>query len=198
MKFTTIAAAFALTVSGGMASADALNLNLSGGNPGGLWSLLGAGIDRAVKADDPDSVITYQATGGGFANLALLAANRTDMGLAHDAEVQLALSGSDPFSAPITNLMAIGYMYNWAPMHFFLNRAIAEQYNIDSLDDIATSGAPITIGINRSGNITSNVAEFMLAALEKLDDEWGSSVASDRPLIDGYRDLIGTCGYRKS
>ena len=43
-----------------------------------------------------------------------------------------------------------------------------------------------------------DIAEFMLAALEKLDDEWGSSVASDRPLIDGYRDLIGTCGYRKS
>lgn len=37
-----------------------------------------------------------------------------------------------------------------------------------------------------------DIAEFLLAALEKLDDEWGSSVASDRPLIDAYRELVGT------
>ncbi|MCI5109456.1 MAG: TAXI family TRAP transporter solute-binding subunit [Marivita sp.] len=162
MKLTSFAVALGLVVSTGMASAQSINMNLSGGNPGGLWSLLGAGMDRAVKADDPDAVITYQATGGGFANLALLASNRTDMGLVHDAEVKLGLNGQEPFKAPITNLQAIGYMYNWAPMHFFLNQSIAQEYNIDSLDDIATSGAPITIGINRSGNITSDVALFML------------------------------------
>lgn len=153
---------------------------MSGGSPGGLWSLLGAGIDRAVKADDPESVVTYQATGGGFANLALLAANRTDMGLAHDAEVKLAINGQEPFKAPVTNLRAIGYMYNWAPMHFFLKKSLADQYGIDSLDDLATSGAPITIGINRSGNITGDVALFMLAAAglteEKLTANGGSFV----------------------
>ncbi len=162
MKFKAIAMAVGLAVSVGAAQAESINMNLSGGNPGGLWSLLGAGMDRAVKVDDADAVITYQATGGGFANLALLAANRTDMGLVHDAGVKLGLNGQEPFKAPITNLKAIGYMYNWAPMHFFLNQSIAEEYNIDSLDDIAASGAPLTIGINRSGNITSDVALFML------------------------------------
>lgn len=163
MNFKTITVALGLAVSAGAVSAESINMNLSGGNPGGLWSLLGAGMDRAVKADDPDAVITYQATGGGFANLALLAANRTDMGLVHDAEVKLGLDGAEPFKAPITNLQAIGYMYNWAPMHFFLNQSIAEEHNIDSLDDLASSGLGITIGINRSGNITSDVALFMLA-----------------------------------
>ena len=40
-----IAAALALSAGlvGGMAQAEPLNLTLSGGNPGGLWSLLGAG-----------------------------------------------------------------------------------------------------------------------------------------------------------
>ena len=164
MKLKTIAAAIGLAVVATGASADSLNLNLSGGNPGGLWSLLGAGMDRAVKQDDANAVITYQATGGGFANLALLAANRTDLGMVHDAEVKLALNGQEPFKAPITNLKAIGYMYNWAPMHFFLNKSIADENGIDSLDDLATSGLPLTIGINRSGNITSDVALFMLAA----------------------------------
>jgi len=162
LKIATLAVGLALSAVPGQA--QSVDLTLSGGNPGGLWSLLGAGMDRAVKADDPDSVITYQATGGGFANIGLLAANRTDLGMVHDAEVKLALSGQEPFRAPVTNMQAIGYMYNWAPMHFFLNKGLAEEYGIDSLDDIAGSGAPLTIGINRSGNITGNVALFMLSA----------------------------------
>ncbi len=164
MKFTTLTAAICVALSAPAAFAEPLNLTLSGGNPGGLWSLLGAGIDRATKVDDGDSVVTYQATGGGFANIGLLGGNRTDLGLLHDAEAKIALQGGEPFQGPIENMRAIGYMYNWAPMHFFLNQDIAEEYGIDSLDDIATSGAPLRIGINRSGNITSNVALFMLEA----------------------------------
>jgi TRAP transporter TAXI family solute receptor len=153
-----------------MAVAEPVNLTLSGGNPGGLWSLLGAGIDRATKVDDGDSVVTYQATGGGFANIGLLGANRTDLGLLHDAEAKIALQGGEPFKAPINNMRAIGYLYNWAPMHFFLERSVAEEYNIDSLDDIAGSGAPLRIGINRSGNITSNVALMMLEEAGVTED----------------------------
>ncbi len=162
MRLKSLALAVCLGLGATTAQAESLNLTLSGGNPGGLWSLLGAGMDRAAKAADPNAVITYQATGGGFANIGLLGANRTDLGMVHDAEVKLALTGQKPFRAPITNMRAIGYMYNWAPMHFFLNKAIAEKHNIDSIDDIASSGAPISIGINRSGNITGNVALFML------------------------------------
>lgn len=180
MKIKALAVAVCIGVMPVAAQADSLNLTLSGGNPGGLWSLLGVGIDKAVRASDPNAVITYQATGGGFANIGLLGASRTDLGVVHDAEVKLALDGQEPFSAPITNLMAIGYMYNWAPMHFFLRKDIADQYKIDSLDDIATSGAPIAIGINRSGNITGNIALFMLdkAGLDeaKLNANGGSFV----------------------
>lgn len=162
MKLKTLGLAVGMMLSAAAGHAQ-VDLTLSGGNPGGLWSLLGAGMDRAVKADNSDSVITYQATGGGFANIGLLAANRTDLGLVHDAEIALALAGEEPFSAPVTNMMAIGYMYNWAPMHFFLDQDMAEEYGITSIADIASSGAPVTIGINRSGNITGDVALFMLA-----------------------------------
>ncbi len=170
MKYSAIVAAFGIAVSAGAVQAQSLNLTLSGGNPGGLWSLLGAGIDRAAQAADPSAVVTYQATGGGFANIGLLGAGRTDLGLVHDAEAQLALEGEEPFRAPITNMRAIGYMYNWAPMHFFLDRSMAEEYGIDSLDDIAGSGAPIRIGINRSGNITSNIALMMFELVGVTDE----------------------------
>jgi hypothetical protein len=36
-----------------------------------------------------------------------------------------------------------------------------------------------------------DIAEFMLAALEKLDVEHASSTVRNRPLIDSYRDLMG-------
>ena len=170
MKLSILAAAVGIAVSSTMAVAEPVNLTLSGGNPGGLWSLLGAGIDRATKVDDGDSVVTYQATGGGFANIGLLGANRTDLGLLHDAEAKVALQGGEPFKAPINNMRAIGYLYNWAPRHFFLERSVAEEYNIDSLDDIAGSGAPLRIGINRSGNITSNVALMMLEEAGVTED----------------------------
>lgn len=66
MKFPikAVAASIGLAVLASAASAESVNVTLSGGNPSGLWSLLGAGIDRAVKADDPSGVVTYQATRG--------------------------------------------------------------------------------------------------------------------------------------
>ncbi|MBO9422569.1 hypothetical protein J7481_23880 [Labrenzia sp. R4_2] len=41
-----------------------------------------------------------------------------------------------------------------------------------------------------------DIADFMLAALERLDSEHANSTGSNRPLIDAYRDLaaIGGCG----
>ena len=155
-------AALSISVIGTGVMADSVNVTLSGGSPSGLWSLLGAGIDRAVKVDDASGVVTYQATGGGFANIGLLGANRTDLGLAHDAEIKLALAGDEPFKAPIENLQAIGYMYNWAPMHFFIKKSLAEEYNIDSIDDLAKSGAAIRVANNNAGNIVANIATFML------------------------------------
>lgn len=162
--FKVVVAALSISMLGSGAVAESINVTLSGGSPSGLWSLLGAGIDRAVKADDPNGVVTYQATGGGFANISLLSADRTDLGLAHDAEVKLALGGEDPFRGPITNLQSIGYMYNWAPMHFFIKKSLAEEYAIDSIDDLANSGAAIRVANNNAGNIVANITTFMLDA----------------------------------
>ena len=48
MNLTAIALAMGVAVSTTAVHAQSLSLTLSGGNPGGLWSLLGAGIDRAA------------------------------------------------------------------------------------------------------------------------------------------------------
>lgn len=165
------------------AQAKPLNLTLSGGSPGGLWSLLGAGIDRALKAEDPASVVTYQATGGGLANIGLLDRGTTDLGLVHDAELKIALRGEPPFRAPVTTLRAIGYMYDWAPVHFFIRRDLAEQQDIHDIADLASLELPLRVGVNRPGNIAGLVALRMLEhaglSVRALEARGGRIVRAD-------------------
>src|SRR6056297_1941345 len=77
------------------------NLTLCGASPGGLWSLLGAGVDQAVKEAFPGSTVTYQTSGGGFANVVQLDQGKCDIAIIHDAEVKAARAGEEPFSAPV-------------------------------------------------------------------------------------------------
>ena len=51
------------------AQAQTVNESVCGASPGGLWSLVGAGLDAAVKAEAPGSTITYQTSSGGLANV---------------------------------------------------------------------------------------------------------------------------------
>src|SRR5690606_15995454 len=97
-------------------SAQTYNLTLCGASPGGLWSLLGAGIDAAVKASFPGSTVTYQTSGGGLANVGLLDQGNCDLAIIHDAEVKAALNGLEPFQAPIDSMRTVAQLYTWAPM----------------------------------------------------------------------------------
>lgn len=79
------------------ATAQTYNLTLAGASPGGLWSLLGAGIDGAVKEAYPGSTVTYQTSGGGLANVAVLQRGEAELGIVHDAELLVAKNGDEPF-----------------------------------------------------------------------------------------------------
>ncbi len=43
-----------------------------------------------------------------------------------------------------------------------------------------------------------DIADFMLTALEKLDSEHANTATHNRPLIDAYQNLAGSCEPRKS
>lgn len=159
--------------------AEPINATLAGASPGGLWTLLGAGLDSALKANEPGSSITYQTSGGGFANAALVSQGRAEMGLIHDAELKIAAAGGDPFREPIKNLRTIGYLYDWAPMQFIAASGWAAENNVISLVDIAANEASVDITINRPGNITGEVAAAMLEAAgagPQAIESWGGSV----------------------
>ncbi|HHX89849.1 MAG TPA: TAXI family TRAP transporter solute-binding subunit [Paracoccus sp.] len=159
--------------------AQDLTLTLAGASPGGLWTLLGAGLDSAAKQIAPGSTITYQTTGGGFANAAIVSEGRAEIGLIHDAELAIAVAGGEPFRGPIENLRTIAYLYDWAPMQFIASRNFAERHGITSLADFARTEAPVRITINRAGNITGQVASAMLEAAGADDAairSWGGTV----------------------
>jgi len=161
------------------ASAQKYNLTMCGASPGGLWSLLGAGVDQAMKAAYPGSVVTYQTSGGGFANVGLLSQKKCDMALVHDVEARLAMAGKPPFRAANNNLRAVGVMYTWAPMQLIVSKAFAEKHGIKSLEDIAAKKAPIRILLNRRGNVSAQVGLSMLnaaGASRKNIESWGGKV----------------------
>ena len=174
--------AAALAVSAGAMSADAragYNLTLCGASPGGLWSLLGAGVDAAMKAADPSSTVTYQTSGGGFANVALLDQKKCDLAIIHDAEAIAAINGEEPFKQPIKTMKTVAVLYTWAPFQLIMNKDYADKNGIKSIEDIAAKKLPIRILLNKRGNVVSTIAESLLAAAgagEKEIESWGGSM----------------------
>jgi len=157
----------------------AYNLVLCGASPGGLWSLLGAGVDAAVKAAYPGSTVTYQTSGGGYANVALLDQKKCDLAIIHDAEAKAALNGTDPFKSPINSMRTVAVLYTWAPMQLIMRRDYAEEHGIKTMEDIAAKKLPINILLNRRGNVASGVGASMLTAAGASPaniESWGGSV----------------------
>jgi len=193
MKLISIVFAALLCAVGLPAKAQTYTLVLAGASPGGLWSLLGAGLDRTVKASYPGSVVTYQTSGGGFANINLLDTGKVPLGIAHDAELKIALAGGKPFSHPIDSTRAIAYLYDWGPMQLIMAKDFADKYGIKTFEDIANKKAPVRVAVNRRGNIAELVAIRMFAAIGVTPEDiekWGGKViyAASREQGDLYKD----------
>jgi len=154
-------------------------LTLCGASPGGLWSLLGAGIDAAVKEAHPGSTITYQTSGGGYANIAQLDQGKCDLAIIHDAETKAALAGTDPFKSVIDSMQTVSVLYTWAPMQIIMNKSFVEEHNIKTLEDVAANKVPVRLLLNKKGNVASGVAAAILEASgASIDDikSWGGDV----------------------
>jgi TRAP transporter TAXI family solute receptor len=155
------------------------NLTLCVASPGGLWSLLGAGIDAAVKEAHPGSTITYQTSGGGYANVVQLDQNKCDLAIIHDAEATAATKGEKPFEKPFNSAKTVAVLYTWAPMQLILHKSYAEEHGIKTIEDIGAKKLPINILLNRRGNVASPVGASLLTAAGASPEQiesWGGSV----------------------
>ena len=177
--FRTIVLGFLLSLFCLGATAQTYKMTLSGASPSGLWTVLGVGIDGAVKVSYPGSHVTYQTSGGGLANIALLDQGKVELGIPHDAGLRIATEGGKPFAKPVTSLRAIALLYNWAPMQMVITKAFAQKHGIRNFDDIALKKPPLRIAFNKRGNITEHVAVKMFNAIGvDLEDfkKWGGDV----------------------
>lgn len=158
---------------------QAYTVTLAGASPSGLWSLLGVGVDAALKEANSDSTATYQTSGGGFANIPLLQSGQVEMGLAHDAELLMAQAGVAPFEEPIESTRVIATLYTWAPMQVAVRRDFAEEYGIETLQDLATVEAPARIAVNKRGVVISDLSVQALEESGISEDalkSWGGDL----------------------
>src|SRR5690606_34507685 len=131
------------------------------------------------KAADPSATVTYQTSGGGFANVALLDQKKCDLAIIHDAEAIAAVNGQEPFKQPITTMKTVAVLYTWAPFQLIMNKDFADEHGIKTVEDIAAKKLPIRILLNKRGNVVSTIAESILEAAgagEKEIDAWGGSM----------------------
>ena len=109
--------------------------------------------------------MTYQTSGGGLANVALLAQSKCDLAIIHDAEAKAAINGLPPFDSKMDHLATIAQLYTWAPMQAIVNADFAAEHGIESLEDIAARKLPIKLVLSKRGNIASDIGAAMLTAV---------------------------------
>lgn len=153
-----LAAVSAAFLAAGAATAGT-NITLCGGSPGGLWSLLGTGLDSAVRKIDPESTVTYQTSSGGFANIVQLGQGKCDMAIVHLGEIVIAQRGEEPFKAPTGGVSAVALLYDWAPMQWVTDKRFADENNITSIGDLAGFQGGFDLVVNRRGILPSILAE---------------------------------------
>lgn len=178
-RMTFIVAAALWLAAPGLGAQTRYNLTLTGASPGGLWSLLGAGVHAAVAAQYPGSAVTYQTSGGGLANVVLVSSGRADLGMIHNVELRVALEGRPPFRQSYTNLREIAYLYDWAPVQWVVSKRFAQRYGIETADDLIAARAPVRVGVNTRGNMVQelNRAIFEAYGVTYEDIEsWGGQV----------------------
>ncbi len=165
-----------LVANKGVASSQ--NIILCGGSPGGLWSLLGAGLNSAVQKVDASSVVTYQTSSGGFANIAQTKSGKCDVSIAHIGEIVIAEKGLKPFSSPVTGTKAIAMLYDWAPMQWLVDQKFADKYKLKTISDLAKEGLKVDLVVNRKGILPSILAESSLkksgVSFKRILDSGGS------------------------
>ena len=137
-------------------------LTLAGASPGGLWSTIGAGVDKALAKAYPGTTVTYQTGSGGLANSKLVADGKVPMGIAADMELAAAYRGTGPFKDhPLKDLRTLFRAYS-AQSRFqydyvLLNGDVAKKYDIKTMADLKKHAGELRIAFNRPGNMDGDI-----------------------------------------
>ena len=167
---TLLSVATTLLLAVGTANADdKYNLTLAGASPGGLWSTIGAGLDKAINKTYPGSTVTYQTSSGAK----LVADGKVPMGITADMELAPAYRGKGPFAGnALKNLRVLFRVYSPTARfqlgHVLVNGEVAKQYGIKAMADLRKNAGKLRIVVNRPGNMDGDLGLAILAA-HKID-----------------------------
>lgn len=145
------------------AHAQTYNLTLAGASPGGLWSRIGLGLDKAMAKAYPGSTITYQTGSGGIANAKLVQDKKVPMGLTVDPELAAAVNGTGPFKGnKQKDLRVLVRVYAPAARfqltHLLINADVAKKLKITSMADLVKNASKLRVAVNRPGNMDGDVS----------------------------------------
>jgi len=161
------------------ASAQKYNITIAGASPKGVWSILGVALDKAMSAAYPGSSVTYQTSGGGIANIALVDRKKVALALASTGEMHLGANAIKPFKKKIDSVRVVARVHAWLYFHPMLTKKFADKYGIKDFSDIAKKKPPMRISINRRGLLVSVIAEAMFKEIGvslKDIESWGGKV----------------------
>jgi TRAP transporter TAXI family solute receptor len=150
-------------------SFTARNLTVSGASPGGLWSALGVGLDKAVSRAYPGTTITYQTSSGGLANAKLVSDNKVPLGIVSDMELKSAWEGSGVFRGrPQRDLRVLLRLFTaesrFQATHLIINRDYAARLGITEFSDLVARQPALRVAVNRPGNMDGDTGLAVLAA----------------------------------
>jgi TRAP transporter TAXI family solute receptor len=164
-----LAVAAVAALFGSSAQAQTYQVTLAGASPGGLWSTIGAGFDKAIAKAYPGSTVTYQTGSGGLANSKLVSDGKVPMGIAADMELAAAYRGTGPFKGhPLKDLRVLFRAYSaqsrFQYSYVLVNGDVAKNYGIKTMADLKKHAGDIRIAFNRPGNMDGDIGIAIMEA----------------------------------
>ena len=151
------------------------DLVMGTGSSGGTYYALGAAMANAMnnKLADAQINISAQVSGASVENLNLINIGEMDLGISMNNVAADAHAGTGAFSAPVTNVMAIGVVYN--EVYQIVANAKTGAKNVEDL-----KGLKIAIGPAGSGTLGLSQKVFAAAGIDPDKDI--------QPQSDGFGD----------
>lgn len=148
---------------------DKYNLTLAGASPGGLWSTIGAALDKVYNKAYPGSTVTYQTGSGGLANAKLIQDKKVPFGIVADMELAAAYRGQGAFKGkPQKDLRTLFRVYSSASRfqytYVLLNGDVAKKFNITDMASLKKNARQIRIAFNRPGNMDGDIGIAVITA----------------------------------
>lgn len=141
------------------------DLVMGTGSTGGTYFALGGAMANAInnKLADQQITITAQSTGASVENMNLINAGEMDLGIAMNNVAANAHDGTGAFNAPVTNVRAIGVVYN--EVYQIVANAKTGAKTVEDL-----KGLKVAIGPAGSGTVGLSEKVFAAAGLDVNKD----------------------------